>query len=122
MNFGAKSVRNLMKKYMPFLLVGLLAGCSTLDFYLTSFEPIDSQAGVKYYKFTSFASAEYPIDSKSAEEIRLEWLGKWAQENNINQNSLKVVDRNPIKISSGIFGDTYKIYYKVKVEDSPAKK
>lgn len=122
MNHGFKGLCCWVKKYLPFLVGSLLVGCSTLDFYLTSFEPIDSQPGVKYYKFTSFASAEYPVDSKSAEETRIEWLNKWAKENNINKGSMKVVDRATIKIGDGLFGSTYKIYYKVEVRDLATQK
>lgn len=111
-----------MKKILILSALLALFGCSTLDFYLTSFEPAESKNGVKIYKYTSFASAEYPIDSKSAEETRLEWLNKWAKENNINQSAMKVVDRSTIKISDGLFGSTYKIYYKVEVRDLSTQK
>lgn len=104
-----------MKIISIVLVAFFLYGCASVDFYLTQFEPVKTDSTATYYKYTSFASAEYPENSKDGEAIRLGWLNEWMQKNGMGGKKYEIIDRTAIKKNDGLFGTVYVIYYQVKV-------
>lgn len=98
------------------VLVALVVGCSTIDrINLTRLEPVRSESGAQYFKYTSFADAIRPNDSVDAEKTRIEWLEKWLQDNGLNSKDYTIVYRKAVVRQRGLLGDIYDIYYEVKV-------
>lgn len=64
-----------------------------------------------YFKFKAFADLVYPLQSESAENTRIEWLKRWLNENGYQSKKFTILARAPVAK-----GNTYSIYYEVKVE------
>jgi hypothetical protein len=106
----------VMLLVLPLIFFFLLAGCAHFDrIMVTKFEPIRTENGVQYFKYTSFADAVYPIDSDDAERTRIAWLETWLKDNGLNQKDYTLVSRVPILRNKGLLGSVYDIYYEVKV-------
>ena len=105
----------LSKSKISFLVFAiLLTGCASLDYQLTSFQPINTTEEQHIYAYKAFADAVYPHDSEEAEKIRMEWLGKWIKNNNLENYQYEIISRNPVIKQKGTFGTIYDIYYQVR--------
>lgn len=93
-----------------------LAGCASLDRSdLTSLEPLREDTSYRYFKFKAFADLVYPLDSESGERTRMEWLETWLIDNGLGGKKYEVVSRVPVVKNKGLLGDTYDVFYEVKV-------
>ena len=93
-----------------------LLGCSNITRTVeTRFEPIRTEPTAQYFKYTSIAAADYPIDSQDAERTRIMWLESWLQDNGYNLKKYEIISRVPVLRNKGLLGDLYDVYYEVKV-------
>ena len=99
------------------IFIAVFSGCASLDrMPATKFEPLRSDAGAQYFKFTTIADASYPLGSENAEQTRIEWLKTWLSDNNYGSNKFEIISRTPMLRSKGLFGDIYDIFYEIKVD------
>jgi len=80
-------------------ILGAVAGCATLDRPLvTDFRPVTDSI----FEYRAQASAlEYPADSPAAEEVRMQWLRTWLDDNAMCPAGYEITDRREVKVGFG---------------------
>lgn len=109
----------IRKPTLVFVYTALLLsifGCASLDrVAVTKFEPTRTETNAQFFKFTAFADAAYPLKSEEAERTRINWLETWLRDNGYGAKTYEVISRVPVLRQKGLIGDTYDIFYEVKV-------
>lgn len=104
------------------MLCVLMVSCASVDRgALSSIEPINSEDGYRYFRFTAKAGSAYgyPLNDQAAEKIRIGWLEEWLTLNGYKRDAIEIVNRESMIDGSGIMGPVYTVFYTVRV--SPAK-
>jgi uncharacterized protein YceK len=100
-------------KLIIFLCVVLMAGCATIDSQATKFEPLRQENNQQIYQYTATAHAIYPLDSKEAEQKRIQWLELWLIKNGLDDKNYQILARRVVPADGGILGDAFYIYYEI---------
>lgn len=104
-----------MKIALIFFLAALLAGCAAMEKDSTTFEPLKQDGSDQVFRFKTIAGTNNPPDSSSAEEMRMEVLKIWLEDNALTAQSYEILSRKLVVRSTSVFGTVYDIYYEVRV-------
>lgn len=103
-----------MLKTLLLTLVITISGCASWDGQLTKLHPLREQNGEQVYLFTTSADFAYPLESKEAEEIRIDWLKRKLRDHGLNDKNYTVLERKVVEAEGGIIGGkSYHLYYEV---------
>lgn len=89
------------------IMCSFVTGCSSLDKQQTSFEPMANGS----FHYRAFADATYPPTSAEAEEIRMEWLKQYINDNEVCKKGYQITDRKLILKRLGIIENLYDVIY-----------
>lgn len=92
----------------------VISGCSSIDRNLMSgFEPFtDDDGGVIFSYWADEATLTYPEDSPDAEAIRMQWLERYLELNELCLDGYEIVERKAVAKTRGIGGIAHRIVYK----------
>jgi hypothetical protein len=102
---------------MKLILIALcifISGCASWDGQLTKLHPLRQQNGQQVYLFTTSANFAYPLESKEAEQIRINWLKRKLRDHGLDDEDYTVLERRVVEAEGGVIGGKgYHIYYEV---------
>lgn len=92
-----KQAKYFIKHLICAAILISLFGCAGLDKISDSeFYPYEQLGSRERYTFKANAAIQYPVDSKEAEQIRMDWLEQWVSGNKLCPNGYSVDSRKPI--------------------------
>lgn len=91
----------------------LCAGCTTDEFVnerlaLTDFD----RTGPGQFTYTGQANVLQPIDSPGGEDVRMNTLRTWLNQNRMCPRGFTITERHPVKQESFLGIGVYKVHYK----------
>jgi hypothetical protein len=101
--------------FVSSLVLIICVSCQSADWDLTGFKPIKLTEKYRIFEYSTFASVEYPLNSEEADKTRMEWLERHLRINGYSTDNYEILSRRQVKSGEHLLGDTYGIWYKVRV-------
>lgn len=90
------------------MLIMLLAACAPFDREILTvyFEPLDDG-----FKYIVSASGPYGIDDADAEQVRIDWINHFVEQNGLCPGGYEIVERKAARGKDAVGGEAGYVFY-----------